>query len=232
MKTVSFEDGHMPEGAFHHGFRRGTAKACQQLLFKGAAIDPDADGKLPVPGRIHHGLHLLLASDVSRIDPEGVHPVLRGLEGQSVIEVDVGHKGNGNGLPDFADGNGSRHVGNGHAHDVASGLLQALDLGDGGPNVIGPGIGHGLDGNRGIATNGHVPDPDLTGRFAWSGNRHHYLLWMEWERTGFRPPSRNGKPRQTAGFRVCILKVNTKGPSLPQADVSLPFPCRKSKHSL
>ena len=64
---------------------------------------------------------------------------------------------------DGGDGQGGLPGGDGHADDVAAGLLQAQDLGHGGLHVLRGRIAHGLDGHRRTAADRQLANVYLTG---------------------------------------------------------------------
>ena len=123
--------------ALHHALGRGPIIFFQQVLFKGPRIDADADRDPAVPGAVHHGLDLFRAADVAGVDPQTVGAGPGGRDGQTVVEVDVGDHRDPHLLLDAGNRRGRLGVRHRHPHDVASGRLQAPDLGHGGGDVLG-----------------------------------------------------------------------------------------------
>ena len=90
-----------------------------------------------------------------------------------MIEVDVGDQRNRAVAADGRQGVGGLPVGDGAAHDLAAGLGQGQDLGEGGGRVAGVGIGHRLHRHRRAAADGDGADMNLPGgsRHAASGDK-------------------------------------------------------------
>ncbi len=57
---------------------------------------------------------------------------------------------------------------NGHSDDVAARHLQSPDLVDGGVDIAGVRLGHGLDRDRGIPADLDASDLDLSGFSPWN----------------------------------------------------------------
>ena len=57
----------------------------------------------------------------------------------------------------------SSRLGHGDADDLAAGLFEAVDLGDGRLEVVRVGRGHRLHPDRVVAADDHVADPDFAG---------------------------------------------------------------------
>src|SRR3989304_4426676 len=86
--------------------------------------------------------------DIARIEAQAVHPLLERLERQPVVEVDVSNEGDADlGANRAPDGRGLP-TGAGEPHHLTARRLQGPDLIDGGLDVAGIGLGHGLDRDR------------------------------------------------------------------------------------
>jgi hypothetical protein len=83
--------------------------------------------------------------------------------------MDVCNQGYGNLFFDPGDGIGSGSVRDRHTDDFAAGLCQLLNLSDGSRDVIGFGIGHGLDADGCPATHGNATHHDSAGFFSGYG---------------------------------------------------------------
>ena len=118
----------MVQSAFHQGLRGGGAVFCQDVLFQGAGIDPNADGDVLLAAGIGHGLHPAVVPDVAGVDTDFVDASGHGLQGQLVVKVDVRHQGDGDPLFDGGDQGHSLLVGDGSPEDLAARLLQAQGL--------------------------------------------------------------------------------------------------------
>ena len=147
---------YVAHGALHQSLGGDAAVLRPQLLFQGAAVDADADGNALLIAHVRHGFYLVLPADIARVDADGVDTPLRALQGELVVEVDVGDQGNVDLLLDLVHSLRRRLIGDGHPDDLASGGLQLLDLGHGGSHVIGLCIAHGLDRHRGAAAHGDL----------------------------------------------------------------------------
>ena len=110
---------------------------------------------------LRHRPHPLLGADVARVDADLIYPLRRTAQGQAVVEVDIRHQRDVNGLFDLPDGGGGLHGGYGHADDLAARALQPQDLGHGGGHILGGGAAHGLNGHRCAAADDHAADVHL-----------------------------------------------------------------------
>ena len=63
---------------------------------------------------------------------------------------------------DLAEGFSGIHGRDGHTYDVGTGVLCTLNLRDGRGDIRGFRVGHGLNGDRGVATHWDITDPDFT----------------------------------------------------------------------
>jgi hypothetical protein len=156
--------------ALHHRLRAGTASVLgEEIFLEGAAVHADPDRNVPIRGSLHHLPHAIGPADVAGIEPEAVHPRREGLEGQDVIEVDVGHERGVDALPDGGKRPGGCQVRHGEPDDVATGRNEGFALADRRLHVARVGIGHRLDGDGSLAAHLHPADPDLL-RGAAPGN--------------------------------------------------------------
>ena len=120
-------------------------------------------------GRGGHFAHLVLVAQVAGVEAQAVNAAFEALEGELVVEVDVGDERDVYPLLYLAHGDGGVHVGNGGADDVAARLFQLVNLAHGGRHVAGIGLGHGLDGDFGVAAHLDAADVD---RFGWPSLSH------------------------------------------------------------
>ena len=65
-----------------------------------------------------------------------------------------------------------RCVGNRNAHNITAHLFQTLDLIHRGGDILGFGVGHGLDADQCPSTDEDIAHPDLAGLFAVNGKWH------------------------------------------------------------
>lgn len=157
-----FEDAHVAEGRLDHGLGGRVAVFLEKLLFQGTGVDADADGYQPFPGRCHHLFHLPPFTDIAGIEAQAVNSPLQHLQGEFVVEVDVGNDWDGALALDGAQGLGGCHVGDGAADDFTARSRQGVDLGQGGGRIPRIGVAHGLHRAGGIAAHRYVPHPDLS----------------------------------------------------------------------
>ncbi len=77
--------------------------------------------------------------------------------------MDIGNDGDAGLLFDEPEGFRRLHGGHGDTDDIGTDPLDPLDLLDGGGDICGLGVGHGLHGNGGIAPNRYITNHDLSG---------------------------------------------------------------------
>ena len=163
VKVELVQQPDVAEGGLHHGLGAHAPVLGQQRLLQGAAVDSDADGDPSLGADLGHRLHMVGPSDIARVDAHLVRPGGDGLQGQLVVKVDVHHHRDGAALLDLAHRLGGGHVGHRHPDDLAPRRRQSADLVKGGLHVVGAGIGHGLDGDRGAPSDGDPAHHDLLG---------------------------------------------------------------------
>ena len=128
------------------------------MIFQTSAVDADADGDVLLLAGVHHRLHPVVVADVARIDADLVHAHVGAGESRLVVEVDVCHDGDIDGVLDGLDALGIRRAGAGHPQDLTARRLTALCLGNVALNVLHGDIQHGLHRNGVVAANGHIAD--------------------------------------------------------------------------
>ena len=125
-------------------------------------VDADADGDLPRLGLAHHKLDLFPIPDIARVEPEAVDAALQRPQRQLIVEVDVSDDWDAHLSLDFGERLRRLHVWHRAPDDIDANLLDLSDLVDGGSNVSRVGLGHGLDGNLGVASDLDLTDVDRT----------------------------------------------------------------------
>ena len=166
VETLALQHLDVAQGALHHGLGRGGAELLQQVLLQAAAVDADADGDALLAGLVHHGPHAVLAADVARVDAQAGGAAVGGHQGQPVVEVDVGHHGDGAAGADLVEDLAGLLGGYAHPHDLAAGAGVVVDLVDGGLDVPGVRLRHALHGDGGVPAHGHLAHQDLAGAAA------------------------------------------------------------------
>ena len=91
IKLLSLQNPHMLQSRLHQCLCRYAAVLRQEHLIQGTGIDADADGNMPLLGRLHHSLDIFLATDVARVQAQGRNPLPDGFQCQAVIKVDIRH---------------------------------------------------------------------------------------------------------------------------------------------
>src|SRR3990167_7970533 len=144
----------VPEYCPHHKLGHGDI-----LLAAGpyrAGVDPYPDCNPPVLCGAHHLYHLALVLHVAGVDAYLVHALLNGIKGHTVAEVDIGYQRDADlslNLPQALCG---LPGGYGHPDYLTAYILKFFYLVYGGLYIGGMGLGHGLQGYRGIAPDLHT----------------------------------------------------------------------------
>ena len=131
-------------------------------LHHAAFVHSDADGHAALAACGDDAIDLLAVLDVARVEPNLVDPGLDGFEGPLKMEMHVGDDRHWRLRENRRQGLGVALVRYGDPDDVAPGLGQASYLGDGGVDVVGIGAGHGLNGHRRVAPDGHAADHEFS----------------------------------------------------------------------
>lgn len=122
-----------------------------------------------VAGRLDDVADPLRVADVAGIDPQAGRARLSRLNSALVVKVDVGDERDLRRSGDLLEGRCGLLVRARDADNVGSGLFQLADLVDRRPGVGRQGVGHRLDGDRGVAAHLDVPDADLAALAAIDG---------------------------------------------------------------
>ena len=165
VEIIILQDADMLHPAFDHRIGTGFAVFVQQVLFQTTGIHTDPDGTAMIAGGGDHLFDALFIPDIARIDPQAGGTGLGALNRAAVMEMDVGDDGHRAFGDDLFQGGGTAFIGHRDAHDIGTGLCGSLDLCNGGRHIRGDRVGHRLHRNRRIASDGDVPNMDLT-RFA------------------------------------------------------------------
>src|SRR5262249_34552894 len=134
-----------------------------QLALQAAGVDADAHWQALRLGLADDLAVAVIAADVAGVDADLVDRVVHGGQGHLVIEVDVADEGDLDAATDLAEDGGVLRLGHGDTHDFATGLFQAVNLGDRRLDIIGIGRGHRLDPNRVAAADDLIANANLTG---------------------------------------------------------------------
>jgi hypothetical protein len=161
VEVVVLQDAGVVQGALDHGVGARLAVLFQQFALQRAGVDADPHRAAVVAGRLDHVADAVGAADIARIDPQARRAGLGRLDAALVVEVDVGHERHTALAGDGLERGRRVGVGAADAHDVGAGLLQLTDLLQRRGGVAGQGVGHRLDGDRGVAAHLDVADADL-----------------------------------------------------------------------
>ena len=126
-------------------------------------------------GFFGNGLHLPGRPDIARIDAQAVCARLDCCHGQSVVEMNIGDQGDGDLFLDGCDCLCGCLIRYCYADKLAAHGLQAVNLCHRGTNIVGEGIGHGLDGNWRATTDFDPANRYLSGLFASCNDRHNII---------------------------------------------------------
>ena len=157
----------MVQTTLAEGFGGGSAVLLQYVLFQGSAVDSDAYGDVASLTGIHNRLDTILPADIPGIDADLIHAVLGALQGYLVVKMNIRYDGGGDSLLlDGQYGFGSLRIGHRNADDITACRGQRFDLTYRCLNIVGVGIGHGLNGDGVVGTDGNLADFDLGGTAA------------------------------------------------------------------
>ena len=168
-----FSDLDVAKGAVDHGGRAGEPVLHGEFAFEGAGIDADPHRDalvLRLPEDLLEAIH---AADVARVDADLVDRMIEGGEGHLVVEMDVADERYLDPPPDLAENRGVFRLRHRDANQLAAGLLEPMDLGDGGLELMRIGRGHRLDDDRIVAADGHAADDDDAGLVTLEGGLVH-----------------------------------------------------------
>ena len=111
---------------------------------------------------MHHLGHGFLTTNVSRVDPQTIYSCPQRIQGEAMIEVDIGDKGRVclpfNGLQGF----NCLCIHYCQPNDLATNLCQPSDLFKGGGDVASIRVTHRLYHHRGISAHRYWTNVDLS----------------------------------------------------------------------
>ena len=169
----------MAQGALHQAFRRWSAVFFQQMLFRGAGVDPDADRNAVPLRAVRHQANPFFPADVAGVDPHLGDPVLHGLDGQPVVKMNVRHQRYGASVHQRPNRLRAGLVIHADPHQVAAGRGQRANLGQGRFHVPGVRIRHGLHQHR---------MPAAQQKIAYLNRPGHFLRFLSVLRSPFSGP--------------------------------------------
>jgi hypothetical protein len=146
-----------PPGVFIHHFR-------EELLVQASPVHADPDRLAVLQRDLDDGAEVLVAPLGTHVP--GIDPVLgerrraAGMLGEQQVTVvmEVPDHGDVHGGDDVGDGRGRGLGVDGHAHQLAPGLVQRASLGNRRGDVRRIGVGHGLDDDRVGSAHVHAAD--------------------------------------------------------------------------
>src|SRR5690606_7889043 len=95
----------------------------------GAEVDANADGGAALLGLRDDLADILFLTDIARVEAQAVNAGVEGLEGEGVLEVNVGDERDGRVRDDVGQGRGGLAVRDGDTDDLAADVGELLDLG-------------------------------------------------------------------------------------------------------
>ena len=154
----TLDQGGLVQSALHNALRRHTAVLLDQMLLQRAAVHAYPDGNAVLLRLIHNRLHSLLRTDISRINPDFIGAALNRRDSQAVVEMNISHQRDVNGLFNGFQAFSRLHSRNGHPDNIAACPLQLQNLGNGGCAVLSLCIAHRLNQNRIAAADNAAAD--------------------------------------------------------------------------
>ena len=124
-----------------------------------AEIHADADGHLARLCLSHDHPHLLRVADVAGVQPQAIDALIQRLQRELVVEVDIRDDGDRDLALDGAERLRSLHVGHGAADNLATRLLQPVDLVNGRLHVARVRLRHGLNADGSVAAHLYITHP-------------------------------------------------------------------------
>ena len=134
-----------------------------ELLGEAAGVHADTNRDSRLPCRVDDCVDARHVADVARIDAQLCCTGAGGIDGDGVVEVDVGDDGKGRSgdyLRERFEGVPPR---NRNAHDLAPGGVQPCDLGQRRLDIAGVGVRHRLHDDRGAASDRRAANRYRTG---------------------------------------------------------------------
>ncbi len=132
----------MAHGRFKQGLRRGFTVFFLQVFFQRPGIDADTNRNVFVARAVNHGANTLFATDVTWVNTQAVHAILRHFERNTVIKVDIRDQRNVDLLLDEFKGFSRIHSRYGYAHDICANALKRFNLIDCRFHIGGASVGH------------------------------------------------------------------------------------------
>ena len=126
--SAPLDHPNLVKSTLDQSLRRHAAVFFHQIPLQGTGIDTDADWYLMFLRTSHHGVQLLLAADIARIDPDFVRPILHCRDRHAIVKMNVGHQRNMNALFDLSDRFCRRLIRHRAPDDLAASLLQPENL--------------------------------------------------------------------------------------------------------
>ena len=177
--------GHLDiaQRAFDHGLGTGIAVLVDQVFLEASGIDADPHRDAFVPGLADDFLESLVAADIAGVDPDLVDGGLaRGRRGvkasqrHPVVVVNISDQRDADPIADQLAGFDVFLLGDGHAHDLAAGFFQSLDLCQRCGDVERVGRRHRLDRDRMVAADDVIANTHLPRLVPLDGRRVGHRL--------------------------------------------------------
>ncbi|MNJ58349.1 hypothetical protein D3C77_539780 [compost metagenome] len=126
IQLLQYSD--VEQGAFHHSLWRRIAVFFKQMILQGTCIHSDPDRNPFLLASLHDSLYLLPATNVARINPHFIDPVLDRKQSQLIIKMNIGHQRYVNLFLDFLDRRSSFLIVHRHADQLTAGFFQSKNF--------------------------------------------------------------------------------------------------------
>ena len=176
-EIIIFQHFCLFQSAFDHGVGCRFAVFFQQAFIQRAAVNPDTNRAAVCLGRFDNFFYAVGSADVAGINPQAGSAVICRQQPETVIKMNVGHHRDINGFGYLFQSPGRSFIRTGAAGDVAADPFLTLNLFNGCLNIGCRRIGHRLNRNRGIASDGNFSYHNLTG-FATNYFFHFTVLFF------------------------------------------------------
>ncbi len=133
---------HMTHGGFQQRLRRRLTILLLQILLQRSGVNADADRNIFVTRAVHNGTNTLFIADVAWVDAQAVDAILRHLQRNTVVKVDIRDQRNADLLFDELKGFRRVHGRHGNTDDIRAHALQGFDLINRRFHIRGTRIGH------------------------------------------------------------------------------------------
>jgi hypothetical protein len=154
-------DFDVAQGAIDHRGGAGEAVLHGEFAFEAAGVDADAHRNALVLRLAHNLAKAVHAANVARVQANLVDRMIEGGQGHLVIEMDIDDQRQLDAPLDLAQHRSILRLRHRDAHQLAAGLFEAMDLGDGRFDVVSIWGRHRLNDDRIVAADNEIADLDF-----------------------------------------------------------------------